>query len=251
LLAVKGVSKCFSRGGECVVALDDVSLQVGFGEIVMVVGGSLDGKTTLLQVAAGAERPDRGTVSLGDRQLTSLSDRGRAKLLGREILWIDRDGPGLEVEVSRFVGWPLTLHGHGRRQAERVAAEMLARVGMREHASRKWRDLSHRQQVLVGLARAFAGSPRLVVIDDLLNGLGGRATEEAIDLLRSLIKESEHPSGVLLSVSEMESTVFADRVLSIYKGAVEPMTGLQENDADVIPFPRQDEQQGSRGVGFP
>jgi putative ABC transport system ATP-binding protein len=251
VLVVEGVSKCFSRGGECVVALNDVSFQVGCGEIVMVVGGSLDGKSTLLQVAAGVERPDKGTVSLGDRRLTGLSDRCRARLLGREIVWIDRDGPGLEVEVSRFVGWPLTLHGHGRRQAERVAAQILARVGMREHAGRKWGDLSHRQQVSVGLARAFAGSPRLVIIDDLLNGLGGRATEETIDLLRALTKESEHRSGVLLSVSEMEATVFADRVLSIYKGAVEPMTGLKENDAEVIPFPRQDERRGSRGVGIP
>jgi putative ABC transport system ATP-binding protein len=237
LLTVAGVSKCFSRGGECVVALNDVSFEVRQGEIAAVVGGSLDGKTTLLQVAAGAERPDKGTVSLGDRRLTGLSDRGRAKLLGREIVWIDRDGPGLGVEVSRFVGWPLALHGHGRRQVERVAAQILARVGMQEHASRKWGDLSHRQQVSVSLARAFAGNPRLVVIDDLLNGLGGRATEEAIDLLRSLMRESEHRCGVLLSVCEMESTVFADRVLSIYRGVVEPMTGLQENDADVIPFP--------------
>jgi len=250
MLTVAGVSKCFSRGGECVVALNDVSFGVACGEIVMVVGGSLDGKTTLLQVAAGVERPDRGMVSLGGRELASLSDRDRAKLLGREIVWVDRDGPALEVEVSSFVGWPLTLHGHGRRQAERMAARILARVGIREHAGRRWGDLSHRQQVLVGLARAFAGSPRLVVIDDLLNGLGSRATEDAMDLLRSLIKESEHRCGALLSVAEMESTVFADRVLSIYRGAVEPMTGLRENDADVIPFPRQDERQGSRGAGI-
>jgi ABC-type methionine transport system ATPase subunit len=233
-LVVGGVSKCFVRGGECVVGLSDVSFRVGRGEVVMVVGGSLSGKSTLLRVVAGLERPDRGVVSLGGRELTGLSDRGRGRLLGREIVWIDRVGPGLDVEVSRFVGWPLTLHGGGRRRVERVAAEMLVRVGMQEHGGRRWRDLSHRQQVLVGFARAFAGEPRLVVVDDLLNGLGGRGTEEAIDLLRSLIAESEQGCGVLLSVSEMESTVFADRVLSIYKGAVEPMTGLHENNADII-----------------
>ena len=249
LLVVGGVSKCFSRGGECVVALDDVSFRVGCGEVVMVVGGSLDGKTTLLRVVAGVERPDSGSVLLRDRELTGLSDRDRAKVLGREILWVDRAGPGLEVEVSSFVGWPLTLHGYGRRQAERAGAQILARLGMREHSGRRWRELSHRQQVLASLARAFAGSPRLVVIDDLLNGLGSRATEETIDVLRSLIGESEHRSGVLLSASEMESTVFADHVLSIYKGVVEPMTDPQENDADIIPFPGQDERRESRGAG--
>jgi putative ABC transport system ATP-binding protein len=249
LLVVGGVSKCFSRGGECVVALDDVSFEVGGGEIVMVVGGSLDGKTTMLQVAAGAERPDKGTVSLLGRELTNLSDRDLAKLLGRDIMWIDRHGPGLEVEVAKFVGWPLSLHGHNRRQAERTAAQTLTRVGMHEHARRKWRELSHRQQALVSLARAFAGNPQLVVIDDILNGLGSLPTEETIDLLRSLINESEHHPGVLISVSEMDTTVHANRVLSIYKGVVEPMTDLQENNAHIIPFPGQDERRESRGVG--
>jgi ABC-type lipoprotein export system ATPase subunit len=237
VLVVAGVSKCFSRGGECVVALDCASLRVGHGEIVMVVGGSLHGKTTLLQVASGTERPDHGAVSLDGRELTSLPDRDRARLLGRDIMWIDRHGPALEVEVTRFVGWPLSLHGHNRRHAEHTATQILARVGMREHAHRKWRELSHRQQVFVSLARAFAGKPRLVVIDDLFNGLPSRPTEQAIDLLRSLVNQSEHHPGVLVSVSEMDSTAYADRVLSIHRGAVEPMTGLRDNDADVIPFP--------------
>jgi ABC-type methionine transport system ATPase subunit len=250
VLVVAGVSKCFSRGGECVVALDCASLRVGHGEIVMVVGGSLHGKTTLLQVASGTERPDHGAVSLDGRELTSLPDRDRARLLGRDIVWIDRHGPSLEVEIARFVGWPLSLHGHNRRHAEHTATQILARVGMREHAHRRWQDLSHRQQVSASLARAFAGKPKLVVIDDLLNGLDGLPTEQTIDLVRSLVDESEHHPGVLVSVSEMHTTAHADRVLTIYKGAVEPMTSLQDNDADVIPFPGgQDEQLESRGVG--
>ena len=81
--------------------------------------------------------------------------------------------------------------GAGRRGAERAAARALERVGARECIGRRWAELSNWQRVLVGLARGFAGSPRVVIIDDLLDALGGRDTEEASDLLRSLVEESE------------------------------------------------------------
>jgi ABC-type nitrate/sulfonate/bicarbonate transport system ATPase subunit len=104
--------------------------------------------------------------------------------------------------------------------------------------------------VLVGLARAFAGSPRVVVIDDLLDALGGRATEEASDLLRSLVEESEPRCGVLMSASDMESAMFGDRVWSLTrKGTLKALSGQPSDDADVIPFPKHAESQGSQGVG--
>lgn len=251
MLVLDDVSKCFSRADECVLALDNVSLQVAPGEIAMVVGGALDGKTTLLQIAAATERPNRGSVLLDGRELTSLSDHDRATLLGRDIMWVNPEGPAIDVDLASFVGWPLSLHGHRRRHTEQTAAMTLARVGMLEHARRKWHDLSHRQQTLAGLARAFAADPRLIVIDDVLDGLGSRATEDTVDLLRSLIEESPHRPGVLLSVSEMESTTHADRVLSIYKGVVEPMTLSRHSDAEVIPFPGQNRRRESHGVGAP
>jgi predicted ABC-type transport system involved in lysophospholipase L1 biosynthesis ATPase subunit len=246
LLVVVGVSKYFSVGGECVIALNDVSFEVGCGEIVKVVGGSLDGKTTLLKVAAGMERPDEGSVRLWDRELTILSDRQRSRVLGSDVLWLSRSGPALPLDVADWVGWPLASRGH-RRAVERRATQMLDRVGMREYGRRKWVELSHWQQVLAAFARAFAGSPQLVVIDDLLGGLEARAAEEAIDLLRALMKESGRGCGVLISVSEGDETGLVDHVLTIYKGTVESMTGLVENDTNILPFPKQDKQQKDAG----
>ncbi len=243
-MVVAGVSKCFSYGGECVIGLNDVSFEVGCGEIVKVVGGSLDGKTTLLRVAAGMERPDEGSVRLGDRELTTLSDGQRSRMLGNDILWLSRAGPAFPLQVADWVGWPLASLGR-RRYVERRAAQILERVGMREYGRRTWVELSHRQQVLVAFARAFAGSPQMVVIDDLLGGLETRVAEEAIDLLRALIKESGRGCGVLFSVPEGSSTGLVDRVLSIYKGAAQSMTNLVENDADILPFPGQDRQQNT------
>jgi predicted ABC-type transport system involved in lysophospholipase L1 biosynthesis ATPase subunit len=245
LLSVERVCKGYSRGRQWTGALEDVSLEVGPGEIVAVLGSRLAGKTTLLKIAAGLERPDKGSVSLSGQALTDLRDRSRSRLLGREIVWLDRDGPGLKVEASKFVGWPLTLHGCGRREAERQAAQALERVGARECAGRRWGDLSNWQQMLVGLARAFAGSPGVVVIDNLLDGFRGRAAEEAQDLLRTLVEASDPPCGVLMSVSEIDAALYADHVHALTcKGTLTLMSGRLTSEGEVIPFPERAESQG-------
>jgi predicted ABC-type transport system involved in lysophospholipase L1 biosynthesis ATPase subunit len=250
LLGVEGVWKGYSRGGHWAGVLSGVSFEVGCGEVVAVVGSRLGGKSTLLRVAAGMERADQGSVWLGDQLLGGMGDRLRARLLGHEIVWVDRDGPELGLEVSKFVGWPLALHGRGRRGADQLAARALERVGAQACAGRRWGELSNWQRVLVGLARAFAGAPRLVVIDDLLDALGGKGTEEASDLLRSLVEESEHRCGVLMSATDVESAMFADRMLSLTRtGTLKAMSGESRGEANVIQFPGGPESQDWRGVG--
>jgi predicted ABC-type transport system involved in lysophospholipase L1 biosynthesis ATPase subunit len=246
-LAVEGIWKGYARGAQWTEVLANVSLKVERGEVVAVTGSRLEGKSTLLKIAAGMERPDAGVVSLGHLVLKACGDGDRSRLLGRRIVWVDRRGPGLNVEVSRFVGLPLVLHGLGRRGAEREAARMLERVGARKCLGRRWGELSNWQRVLVGLARAFAGTPEIVVIDDLLDALGGRATEEASDLLRSLIAGSERRCGVLMSASDIESAMFADRVWSITgKRSLKLMAG-RHTEGKVLPFPGR--AGGPLGVG--
>lgn len=250
-LRIEGIWKRHSRGAQWTEVLENVSLGVRPGEVVAVTGSRFEGKTTLLKIAAGMERPDKGAVWLGDLELTGLADGERSRLLGREVVWIDRDGPGLNVEVSKFVGFPVALHGRGRRRAKQEAGHALERVGARRCMGRRWGELSNWQRVLVGLARAFVGSPRVVIVDDLLDALGGRATEEVSDLLRSLMEACEPRCGVLMSVSDVESAMYADRVWSITaKRRLKLMAGRQ-TDGKVIPLPDRDGTRsgGSFGVG--
>lgn len=231
LLTIRELRKGYRRGTEWVPVLSGVSLEILSGEIVAVVGGRLAGKTTLLKLAAGVERPDDGAVLLSSRPLVDLADRPR------EVRWVDRDGPGLEMDIAEFVGWPLAAGGRGRRQAEREAAQMLDRVGAGDCLGRRWGELSDWQRVLVGLARGFIGRPQLVVVDDLLDALGEPATERASDLVRSLVEASEPRCGVLMSVSEVESAMFADRVVTITsKGSLKLMSGRLTDAGEVVPF---------------
>jgi putative ABC transport system ATP-binding protein len=231
LLRIEGLKKGYTRGGWAPVFVD-VSLEVVRGEIVAVIGGRLEGKTTLLKIAAGVERPDSGTVSLEGRALSDLEDQPR------EVRWVDRDGPGFEeAEVAEFVGWPVAPGGRDRRQAEHVAEQMLERVGAQECFGLRWGELSEWQRVLAGLARGFIGSPKLVVIDDLLDALREPATQEASDLLRSLVEESRPRCAVLMGVSDMESAMYADRVLSITgKHSLRVLSGRLSDDGEIVPL---------------
>lgn len=249
MLVVSGVCQGLSGGAGWVPLLRDASFEVERGEVVAVVGGRLSGKTTLLKIAAGIVTAEAGSVRLGGRELMGMSERERVRLRGRELVWLNRVGMSQPLEVVKIVGWPLAMR-RGRREAERRAGGMLERVGALDCARKRWADLSPRQQLLVGFAQAFAGSPEVVVIDDLLDALGSRATKQASDLLRSLIAEAEPRCGVVMSVSDRDSAVFADRVWSLGAGGkLTPTSGHRTSKADVLPFRRRDEGGGSRRAG--
>jgi ABC-type lipoprotein export system ATPase subunit len=236
-LVVAGVFQGLWKGGSWVPLLNDVAFEVERGEVVGIVGGRLSGKTTLLKIAAGITAPESGSVQLAERELTTLPERKRQRLRGSEISWLNRAGMSQKLEVSKIVGW-LLAGDRGCRATEHRAIEMLERVGAHDCVGQRWPDLSQWQQVLVGFAQAFAGSPDLVIVDDLLDALGPRKTEEASRLLRSLIAESENRCGVLMSASDRDSAVFADREWSLgHRGKLTPTTGHHNTNADILPFP--------------
>ncbi len=269
LLSLDGVCKGFFRGHAYLGVLTDVSLEVGAGGVVGITSRRrLGGKTTLLEIAAGMHTPDSGVVTLGGRGFQppgsgwrpwrdARRERLSGPVLGHDVVWVSGSGPNQELEVSKYVGSPLAVHGR-HRDVRRLAAGALERVGAEDCIGRRWGELSNWQRALVGLARGFAGSPQLVIFDDLLDGHGSHDTDVASDLLHSLVEECERPCGVLLSAGYYESAVvLADQVWSITpRGALVRRSGPRvdatdetRDDASVLPFPNHTETQGSRDVG--
>lgn len=250
LLCLDGICKTYARGERRLRVLAELSLDVQAGEIVAVLGSRGEGKTTLLQIAAGIERPDRGEVLFDGIELSSISDRRRSELLGSSISWITREGPGLRLRVRDAVAMPLVI---GRRRGSRAvydaADDALERVGAAACAQRLWEDLSNWEQVLVGFARVIVARPRLLVLDDLFEGLGMGRMREAAGLLRALTDELR--CAVLMSASDLESTLAATHVWSLEGGRLEPMS-VEPADAEVIAFPdgaarRADARGGTAG----
>lgn len=136
VLRLDGVGRGFRRGRRSWRVLVDVSLSVSAGEVVGVVGARGEGKTTLLEVAAGIELPDEGHVWFEGDDLMTWSVGQRGELLGDQISWMHREGMG-GFRVLDYVGMPLAM-GRGRRMsaADDLALEALRRFGVEGCARR-------------------------------------------------------------------------------------------------------------------
>jgi predicted ABC-type transport system involved in lysophospholipase L1 biosynthesis ATPase subunit len=249
LLRLVGVSKGFLRGRSMLPVLVDVSLEVAPGEIVAVVGSRFEGKTTLLKLAAGMLPPDDGEVWFEDVKMAGRSEEERSRLLGHEIAWTHREGTGLRFDVLDYVGLPLMMGRRcGRREVPGLARRALERVGAGSCAGERWEDLRTWERVQVALAQSIVGEPRLLVVDDLLDGLGMRMTRQAGDLLRSLVEELG--CGALMTATELEAAAAAGRILTLGRGTLKVLSDQTTGGADIIEFPNGARRaRGSRGAG--
>jgi ABC-type lipoprotein export system ATPase subunit len=248
LLELDGVCKTFARGERRLRVLANLSLEVQAGEVAAIVGSRGEGKTTLLQIAAGIQRPDRGAVVFDGADLVAMPERRRSELLGAAISWITREGPGLRLQVRDGVAMPLAI-GRGRRSRDvfEAAEEALERVGAADCGQRLWGELSNWERVLVGFARAIVARPRLLVLDDLFEGLAAARMREAGAWLRTLTEELK--CAALMSASDVEGALAADRVWSLVAGGLEPMTA-EPVDAEVIEFPHGAKRRPDACDGF-
>jgi putative ABC transport system ATP-binding protein len=250
LLSLVGVSKVYGPGDRPVQVLVDVKLTVRSGEIVAVVGSRNEGKSTLLQIAAGLQQPDKGCVMFGDLDLAQCSGNQLASLWSSEIAWIHREGTGLEFDVLDYIATPLQFRrGLRRRERENMVLAALERVGAHECARLNWRDLSNWERVLVAFARGIVREPQLMIVDDVIDGFGMGRTREAGELLLSFAQEQG--CGVLMSASDREAALIAERVWHFDGGRLELISdqshGEMDNIIDLHPGVRQG--RGSHGAG--
>jgi putative ABC transport system ATP-binding protein len=233
LLRLRNVSKRYRRGTQELRVLGGASLEVRTGEVVCVLGLRGQGKTTLLRIAAGMESADAGEVRFAGQDLARLSDGELSRLLGGQIAWAGKSGPGMRMRMLDYVAMPL-LVGRGRERDVYARARVaLERVGAEGCAEQEWEQMSDWERALVEVAQAIAGEPGLLVVDDLTDTLGVRETDELCGLLRLLSVELE--MGVLMSVSDAQATLLSDRILTLAGGRL--TQGPQSPPGNVIEFP--------------
>ena len=207
MIALEHVSTRYGNGLTAVTALADVNLEVSDGEFLSIMGPSGSGKSTLLNLLAGLDTPDNGRVVLGGRNLAQLSDNARSDLRLREIGFVFQSFnlfPTFTVEEN--IAWPLEFLGLSWREARRRAAGAMGQVGLEPKVrGRRPAELSGGEQQRVGIARALATEPRLLLADEPTGNLDSRTGQTILDLLRELNVE-----GQLTIVLVTHSTFAAD-----------------------------------------
>lgn len=228
LLAVDRLSVHFEvragRGRRVVLrAVDDVSLSLGRGETLAIVGESGCGKSTLLRAALGLQRPTAGAVRFGGVDWAA-SDRVAARALRRRLGAVFQDPAGSldpTLPVARIVAEPLRAHGIGsaRERDARVRA-LLGRVGLDEGSGDRYpQELSGGQRQRVAIARAVVTDPDLLVADEPVSALDVSVRAQILALLADLRRER----GLALLVVSHDLAavrVVADRVAVLYLGRI-------------------------------
>jgi predicted ABC-type transport system involved in lysophospholipase L1 biosynthesis ATPase subunit len=235
VLSLTEVCLSFPRGRRHVVrVLADVSLDVEAGEVLAVLAQRAQGKTSLLRVAAGMERPDRGHVYFEGEDLWRFSERRRSRLLGGQIGWVGSTVPDLDVPMLANVALPL-FATYGKREAYARARTALERVGAGECADQFWGSLADWERALVAIAQGIAREPKLLLVDDLTISLGLGEADEVTRLLDSLA--TERGFAVLMSVSDATATGWAGRVATLGGGELLERARPLSGQGKIIDFP--------------
>jgi putative ABC transport system ATP-binding protein len=224
-VALAGVTKTFGKGERAVRALDDVSLVFERGSFTAIMGPSGSGKTTLLQIAAGLDRPDRGSVLLEKTELGKLGERRLARVRRREIGFVFQAFNLLpSLTAAQNVVLPLRLAG--RRPRRRAARDALERVGLRDRADHRPAELSGGQQQRVAIARALMTEPTVIFADEPTGALDRRSTREVLGLLREATDRDDRT--VVMVTHDPVAASVADRVVFLADGrVVDEVTGAR------------------------
>ncbi len=220
VLQARGLVRTFGAGEQVVRAVDGVDLRVDPGRLLVVRGRSGSGKTTLLNLLAGLDRPEAGTVHLGDIEVSALPERGLVDFRRRQVgVVFQTFGLVPMLTAAENVGIPLRLLGTQPAERQARVAELLDLVGLPAQAAQRPYELSGGQQQRVAIARALANRPRLLVADEPTGQLDSHTGRSIMELLRTLV----HEAGVTAVVATHDPVLvaLADELLEMHDGRLD------------------------------
>jgi putative ABC transport system ATP-binding protein len=218
VVAVQGAAKRYRTGAGEVLALDGVSLTVAPGELVAIVGPSGSGKSSLMHLVGGLDRPDAGTVQVAGWDLSALDDDELSELRRRHIGFVFQSFnllPGLDAREN--VALPALLGGERWGPAIARAEALLATVGMARRARHLPSQLSGGEAQRVAVARALVCDPLLVLADEPTGNLDSAQGHDILDLL---LGSRTTRRSVVVVTHDDRLAARADRVVRIEDGRV-------------------------------
>jgi len=217
-IALAGVNLSLGHGAARVHILKDISLNIGGGEAIGLVGPSGSGKSTLLMVMAGLERADSGQVSVAGEDLGALSEDALARFRGRSIGIVFQSFHLIPTMTAlENVAVPLELAGVSDANAR--AQGELASVGLGERLGHYPAELSGGEQQRVAVARALVANPAIVVADEPTGNLDEDTGKQIIDLL--FASQAKRGTTLVLVTHDQTLAARCERVVRLRSGRID------------------------------
>lgn len=217
LVKISDVTRRYHKGGETITPLDGVTLDIAAGEFLSLMGASGTGKSTLLNLIAGIDRPDGGTITIDGAEVTRFSRSKLARWRAANIGYIFQTHNLIPVLTAyENIELPLLLLPMGRSERRRRVQVALQAVDLLDRAGHYPRQLSGGQEQRVGIARAIVAHPKVVVADEPTGDLDPDTSEQILSLLKRLNRELN--VTLLMVTHDPDAAAIADRQFTLDRG---------------------------------
>ncbi|TAN35064.1 ABC transporter ATP-binding protein [bacterium] len=217
-IQLESLTKHYKRGSEVIRALDGVTLEIGKGEFLAVVGRSGSGKTTMLDLMGLLLRPTAGRLVIDGVDTSKLGDRQRAQVRARKVGFVFQEYNLLSgLDVLENVMMPLRYVKNGSDGRLR-ALELLERVGLTDRIRHRPTELSGGQAQRVAIARAMINQPSLILLDEPTGAVDTETAQQLVDLLKRLNQEDS--VTVVIVTHDLDIAGQASRQIRLKDGTV-------------------------------
>lgn len=219
MIRVEKLRKVYKVGGEKVVALDNVSVEIEKGEFCCIVGTSGSGKSTLLNMLAGLEKPTKGKVKINGQLVNKMTEKELAVFRQNNIGFIFQSYNLMPTMTAvENVAFPLMFKGVPQKIREKRAKKILAEMGLGSRMNHKPREMSGGQQQRVGIARAFVSKPKVIFADEPTGNLDSATTEQVMKMLLEISQKND--ITFVMVTHDPELAKMARRVITLKDGRV-------------------------------
>jgi putative ABC transport system ATP-binding protein len=217
------VSRHYKMGDALIRAVDQISLDVGAGEFLALLGASGSGKSTLLNLIAGLDRPSSGAILAQGRDLAAMSSEELASHRNQTIGIVFQSFQLLpRMTLEENVELPLRLAEVPRGERPARVREALERVGLAARVKHRPTELSGGEQQRAAIARALVNRPMIVLADEPTGNLDSKTGEEIMSLIASIHRPTSGPGRSVVMVTHERALAerFADRIVTLSDGAI-------------------------------